>query len=343
MAGAVLSGEEAAITAGSHTGEDRHVAVVDRMLASAGLDRGALACPPDLPEDEETRNRLIAAGIVPSRVLMNCSGKHAAMLAATVAAGNDTSGYLDPASPVQKTITAEIERLTGATTGIVTVDGCGAPLIGVPLRALAVSFGRLATAAAGTPEHQVAEAMRHFPEYVGGRGHPNSLVMQSLPGAIAKGGAEGVIAMAAPDGHAVAVKVIDGGQRATTALGLTLLQHVRGGRHPCHPPPHHPAQGRRRSGRQHHPDSLRRGGFDQPRSTQVGEPEGDLAIGGLRRVRAVHEVLAVDSDRSPRMVPGAALRPSVAPLSARTTSTASSPSRTSATIGPLVTKARSGG
>jgi L-asparaginase II len=223
VAGASLTGEEAAITAGSHTGEDRHVAVVDRMLAGAGLDRGALGCPPDLPEDEEIRNRLIAAGTEPSRVLMNCSGKHAAMLMATVATGNDASGYLDPSSPVQKSITSEIERLTGATTGIVTVDGCGAPLVGVPLRGLATSFGRLATAAAGTPEHQVAEAMRQHPEYVGGRGHQNSLVMQALPGVIAKGGAEGVIAMAAPDGHAVAVKVIDGSPRATTALGLMLL------------------------------------------------------------------------------------------------------------------------
>ncbi|MEJ1105524.1 MULTISPECIES: asparaginase [unclassified Kribbella] len=222
-AGAALTGEEAAITAGSHTGEDVHVAVVDRMLASAGLDRGVLGCPPDLPEDEETRNRLIAAGIGPSRVLMNCSGKHAAMLMATVASGNDPASYLDPGSPVQKTITAEIERLTGATTGIVTVDGCGAPLVGVPLRGLAASFGRLATAAVGTPEHQVAEAMRQHSEYVGGRGHQNTLVMQLLPGVIAKGGAEGVIAMAAPDGHAVAVKVIDGNPRATTALGLMLL------------------------------------------------------------------------------------------------------------------------
>src|SRR6185436_7950560 len=50
-----------------------------------------------------------------------------------------------------------------------------------------------------------------------------------------------------------------------------------------------------------------------------------------------------DSDRSPRIVPGAALRPSVAPLSARTTSTASSPSSTIDTSGPLVTNVRSGG
>jgi L-asparaginase II len=194
------------------------------MLTVAGLDRDALGCPPDQPEDEPTRYRLIAEGIGPSPVRMNCSGKHAAMLMATVAGGNDPVGYLDPDSAVQRTIAAEIERLCGATTGIVTVDGCGAPLLGMPLDGLARAFGRLATAPAGTPDSRVAGAMRLYPELVGGQGHLNTEVMRLLPGVIAKGGAEGVIAMAAPDGHAVAVKVIDGNPRATTALGMALLE-----------------------------------------------------------------------------------------------------------------------
>jgi L-asparaginase II len=127
-------------------------------------------------------------------------------------------------APVQQVIRSEIERLTGATTGIVTVDGCGAPLLGMPLSGLARAFSRLAAAMPGTPDHQVATAMREHPEYVGGRGHLNSGTMRLLPGVLAKGGAEGVIAMATQDGHAVAVKVIDGNPRATTALALTLLE-----------------------------------------------------------------------------------------------------------------------
>jgi L-asparaginase II len=223
VAGAELVDEEAAIGAGSHTGEDRHVAVVDRLLTAAGLDRSALGCPPDRPEDEPTRFRLIAKGINPEPVRMNCSGKHAAMLLATVAQGADPAAYLAPASPVQRTITAEIERLTESSTGVVTVDGCGAPLLGMPLSGLALAFSRLATAPAGTAESRVAAAMRRYPEFVGGKGHQNTDVMRLLPGVIAKGGAEGVIAMATPDGHAVAIKVIDGNPRATTALALTLL------------------------------------------------------------------------------------------------------------------------
>jgi len=158
------------------------------------------------------------------KVRMNCSGKHAAMLKAAVAQGDDPVLYLDPHSTVQRTITAEIERLTESSTGIVTVDGCGAPLLGMPLSGLARAFSHLATAPAGTADSQVAAAMRKYPELVGGKGHQNTEVMRLLPGVIAKGGAEGVIAMATPDGHAVAVKVIDGNPRATTALALTLLQ-----------------------------------------------------------------------------------------------------------------------
>ena len=222
-AGAKLDARQTAIAAGSHTGQDLHVELVDAILHAAGLGREALGCPPDRPEDEPTRHRLIAAGTGPERVRMNCSGKHAAMLAATVAAGNDPAAYLDPAGKTQQLIAAEITRLVGATTGITTVDGCGAPLLGVPLSGLARAFGRLATAEAGTTDRQVAEAMRNHPELVGGEGHVNSDVIRLLPGVLAKGGAEGVIAMAAPDGHAVAVKVIDGSQRATTALALALL------------------------------------------------------------------------------------------------------------------------
>lgn len=223
-AGAELDAEEAAIAAGSHTGEDRHVALVDRILASAGLERDALGCPPDRPEDEPTRFRLIAEGIESEQVRMNCSGKHAAMLKATVAQGHDLARYLDADSAVQQTIATAVERLTEASTGVVAVDGCGAPLLGMPLSGLARAFSHLATAPAGTVAGRVARAMREHPELVGGKGHQNSEVMRLLPGVIAKGGAEGVIAMATPDGHAVAVKVIDGNPRATTALALTLLQ-----------------------------------------------------------------------------------------------------------------------
>ncbi|MEV4201831.1 asparaginase [Micromonospora globbae] len=220
----VLAGPALAIAAGSHTGDDRHVAVVRDLLTAAGLTEEALGCPADWPEDEATRERLIRDGEQRSRIRMNCSGKHAAMLVAAVARGWSTDDYLAPGHPLQREIAAAVERLAGVPVSAVAVDGCGAPLFGLPLTGLARTFQALATAAPGSHEARVAEAMRTHPEYVGGwHGHPNTDLMRALPGILAKGGAEGVLGVATPDGYAVAVKAIDGSPRATTVIALAAL------------------------------------------------------------------------------------------------------------------------
>ena len=126
-AGLTLSTAGTALSAGSHTGEDRHVAEVRAILASAGLSEKDLRCVPDWPEDETTRHRLIRAGEGPSPVRMNCSGKHAAMLAASVVNGWSTEDYLLPDHPVQKEIRARLEESAAPVTHV-AVDGCGAPL-----------------------------------------------------------------------------------------------------------------------------------------------------------------------------------------------------------------------
>ncbi|WP_185994439.1 asparaginase [Nocardioides campestrisoli] len=225
-AGAPLSGEEVAIAAGSHTGEDRHVEVVRRLLARAGLEPDALGCPVDLPEHEPTRNAILAAGGSADRLRMNCSGKHAAMLLACATNGWETAGYLDPAHPFQVVVREVVEEMTGGPVRHVTVDGCGAPLFGVTVRGLADSFRRLVLAEPGTDAAVVAEQMRAHPFFVGGEPHANSDAMRLVPGLLSKGGAEGVIGMAAPTGEAVAMKMADGNPRATTLVGLAALRAV---------------------------------------------------------------------------------------------------------------------
>ncbi|GLY48894.1 asparaginase [Lentzea sp. NBRC 102530] len=209
-AGAPLAGPSLAIAAGSHTGENRHVELVMQLLG--GLPVGLLRCPPSWPEDEDTRQRVSE----PSRVRMNCSGKHAAMLAACVAARWPTQTYLEPTHPLQQLVLRTVEELAGESVVHTAIDGCGAPVF-------ALSLHGLARAMQGLVRTPVADAMRGFPEYVGGTGHVNTVVMQQLPGVVAKGGAEGVLVLATAAGHAVAVKVLDGNPRATTAIGLTAL------------------------------------------------------------------------------------------------------------------------
>jgi L-asparaginase II len=213
-AGAPLTGPALAIAAGSHTGEDRHVEVVREILGD--LPESALRCPATWPEDEPTRDALIRAGEWPSRIRMNYSGKHAGMLAGCVASGWSTEDYLDPDHPFQVLVRKGLVELAGEESTHTAVDGCGAPLF-------ALTLVGLARAVRGLVRSPVADAMRAHPEFVGGTGHVNTEVMRLLPGVVAKGGAEGVLVFGTAQGHAVAVKVIDGSPRATTAIGLTAL------------------------------------------------------------------------------------------------------------------------
>ncbi|MGW0733021.1 asparaginase [Streptomyces sp. NPDC002851] len=223
-AGAALSGRTLAVACGSHTGEPFHTEAVDTILHGCGLTRAALRNVPDLPRNTDARDAWVRAGRGPEPVTMNCSGKHAAMLAASVRQGWNTTTYPEPDHPVQRQVRDTLARLSGAVIDTVVVDGCGAPCPALPLSGLARAGAALATAGPGSPERAVAEAMREFPEYVGGTGHLGTRFAQLVPGSLAKSGAEGVLLAALGDGTTVAVKAVDGSPRATTATAVAALR-----------------------------------------------------------------------------------------------------------------------
>ncbi|NSC22492.1 asparaginase [Streptomyces albus subsp. chlorinus] len=211
-----LSGERLALAAASHSGEDFHLDLVRTVLAEHGLTESRLRCPASLPLDEEEAEGFLAAGRTRTPLAMDCSGKHAAMLAACAANGWPLESYLDPAHPLQKLVRTALEEATGDPVAHIGVDGCGAPLMAVSLTGLARGFRALALAPADSPEGRVAAAMRAHPEYVGGTRRHDTWLMREIPGALSKMGAEAVQGLALPDGSALAFKIEDG---ATRALG----------------------------------------------------------------------------------------------------------------------------
>lgn len=214
--------EQLALAAASHSGEPMHVAVARSILADAGVDEDALRCPPDLPIDETARRAVLASGGGPQRILMNCSGKHAAMLSTCAARGWALEGYLDPAHPVQLELARTVSELAGQGIDAVGVDGCGAPIYALSLTGLARAFLRLADATDG-PEQAVAAAMRAHPDLVAGTGRTATRLMVGVPGLVAKDGAEGVWAAALPGVGAVAVKIEDGAMRAADRVVVAAL------------------------------------------------------------------------------------------------------------------------
>ncbi len=215
---------EVALASSSHSGEPRHLEVVHRLLGP--LTEVDLGCPPSLPLDEGSAHALLAAGGGPTRTHMNCSGKHSAMLATCRANDWPLRDYLDPGSPLQKALTAAVERLAGETVATVAVDGCGAPQHALSLTGLARAFARLVTAEPGSDERRTADAVRAHPELVGGRGRDVTQLMQGVPGLLAKDGAEGVYAAALPDGSAVALKIADGAARPRGPVLAAALRRL---------------------------------------------------------------------------------------------------------------------
>jgi L-asparaginase II len=217
-----LPSEQLALVCASHSGRPEHVEIVRAILASVGLTERALANTPDLPLDADAAIEGLRAGTNRRPVLMNCSGKHAGMLATCVRNGWPTdASYLSPEHPLQQRIGEVIGELTGEPPAHVGVDGCGAPahafsLLGLARGMRAVSLG----------EARVREAMTAHPRLVGGPGRDVTRFMEQIPGLLAKDGAEGVFAAAMPDGTTVALKIADGAARArppVMAAALALL------------------------------------------------------------------------------------------------------------------------
>ena len=230
--GLAVEGELLALASASHSGEDFHVTGVRKILASAGLTEDALQCPPALPLDEAALWRYLGEGGRPDRVHMNCSGKHAAMLATCVTAGWPTETYRDPGHPLQREIKAALGRLAGETVTATGADGCGAPLFALSLTGLARAFRALVLAEPDSAGRSVADAVRAHPAWTSGTARSERALHQAVPGLLVKSGAEGVQAFALADGRAGAVKMEDGGPRAIPAITVALLRVLGADREP---------------------------------------------------------------------------------------------------------------
>ena len=230
-----LSDAEIALACASHNGEPRHVEAVTRCLARIGLSVADLECGASLPGTEEALRALFAAGGKATAAHDNCSGKHTGFLAVARHLRQPTHGYIHYDHPVQQRVLGVLEQmtgldLTGAPRG---TDGCGIPVIGLPLGNLALAMARL-----GHPHDQpkarrdacarIRTAMIAEPFMVAGTGRFCTRAIEALAGrALVKTGAEGVYCAVLPDARlGIAIKIDDGARRAAEFVTARLLKRL---------------------------------------------------------------------------------------------------------------------
>ncbi len=215
-----LPARELAVGAASHTGEPLHLATVREILARFGIEESGLRCFPHPPLHAPTAHAVARSGQGFTDIHNNCSGKHAFMLAASVAAGWDRD-YRSPEHPLQQRIRTRIVALCEEDPGH-GVDGCGVPTFVFPLVAFGRAWERLALALGGEGDPvlgRIAGAMLAHPELVSGTGR---LDLDISRGAreplVVKIGAQALHCLALPERRlGIIVKVHSG---VETALAL---------------------------------------------------------------------------------------------------------------------------
>ena len=220
--GAALGMEQTAVACGSHSSQPVHIAYVREMLAGAGLDEGALLCPPSRPSILGADRRLAAAGEVEERrIYHNCSGKHAAMLRACVARGWPLE-YTDPDHPLQQRVLEFVAESFGEDPSPVGVDGCGVPTLRSSVTGLARGFERLAT---DPRMAEVATAMYRYSSLTAD-GDRNDALLSRWGVATVKIGAMGCIGVAHQSGVGIAAKCATGVFEVAVMGALEMLCHL---------------------------------------------------------------------------------------------------------------------
>lgn len=225
-AGLSLPAEQLALVCSSHSGQAVHQQIVRDILATVNLDESALLNTAGFSLHVPTAHEVIRAGGGKSPIQMDCSGKHAGMLATCVLNGWTRDNYLHPEHPLQIAITNTITDISGAVPVAIGTDGCGAPAHVIPLLHLARAMRALAVGDAGTEGRQVFDAMKQFPHLVAGDDRHVTAIASAIPGLAAKDGADSVYVAAMEDGRAVALKLSDGSGRALPTVLLAALQRL---------------------------------------------------------------------------------------------------------------------
>ncbi|MGL4611693.1 MAG: asparaginase [Trueperaceae bacterium] len=227
--------QEIALACASHSGTPDHVRVAKGILEKLKLKPSDLACGVHPPMSKEERQRLAGAGETSTVLHNNCSGKHAGMLAVALRLNAPTQGYEHLEHPVQQLNLQTLRDLSGMQDIPIAIDGCSVPVFALPLDKAAWLFAQLTQPQAAPKKYQEGleaafRAMHTFPEMVAGVGEMDTVLMQHVPGLVAKQGADGYYGMTLRETKfgplGIVLKVEDGSTAAREPAVIALLEEL---------------------------------------------------------------------------------------------------------------------
>lgn len=225
-----LDEAEMAVIMSSHNGEAKHVRAVMSILQKVGREPGDLQCGVHVPLGVAVAEQLAASGQKPTVLHNNCSGKHAGMIAACVNRGLPFDNYLEFNHPYQQRIWRTVARYAGLLEDAVPLgtDGCSAPNFALPMISMAHMYAGL-VAASDEISRRIFMTFVKNPDMIAGEGRFDTTLMRATRGKVlAKTGAEGIecLAVNAPRPLGIAIKIVDGSNRAIPAVVIALLEKL---------------------------------------------------------------------------------------------------------------------
>ena len=239
-----LTERELAIMCASHSGTDEHVKVIEEIQKKTGIREENMLCGTHPPSHQPTREAMIKRGEKPTPNRHNCSGKHNGFLAYALLRSLPLEDYINPNHPIQQTIIQTFAEMCDLRPQEISigVDGCSAPVFGIPLYNAALGYARLCDPE-GLPDNraracrQITYAMTANPDMIAGPGEFDTDLIRIVGGnLITKAGAEGFQSIGLlpsslgkkGPGIGVGFKISDGDstERARPAAALEILRQL---------------------------------------------------------------------------------------------------------------------
>lgn len=209
-----LSSEEIALCCASNAGEKCHTEIAERLLKKFGLEYDWLKCGMHKPLSRTRQDEMLLTKEPLTCFHNNCIGKHLLFLALCKENGWDIETYDSIENPLQQEVKKKISQLCEikiSEDGIypypITKDGCGVPILSMPLENMLKGFINLFC---DKKYEKIKMAYLENPYIIGGENRLDTEIIKNSEGLIAKVGAGGLCIVVNPrEKDALIVKIDD--------------------------------------------------------------------------------------------------------------------------------------